>query len=201
LRSLVDVQQIVLSGPQVSDAWLESINSLSNVSALTIIDASITDNGLSHLGAMTGLERLGILYTPITDAAIDPLQRLSGVQFVMLYGTKITREGASRLQTVLAGASVDVKNGAFLGISADPNRGTCVIATVRPGSAAEQAGLLQGDVITHYDGQEVADFKSLQERIGQHRAGDEVKVTIERASESLTVTVRLGQWDYDQLPR
>ncbi len=52
-----------------------------------------------------------------------------------------------------------------------------LIAGVYPGSAADRAGLRQGDAVLTIDGQPVNDETSLSYLVGTHRAGDSVTVT------------------------
>jgi hypothetical protein len=198
LRSLVDIQHVVFRGPQVRDTWLESIRSLPKVESISILHARISDEGLAHLSGIPSLQHLKVWYAPITDGAVESLQRLETAQSVQLYGTKITRQGATALQSKLAHTTIDVRNGAFLGVGAGPNA-PCVLNTVRPGSAAQAAGFQIGDIVTHYNGNEIQDFEGLRQLISTNRPGDEVEVKIERNSQTLTKRVRLGEWDLNQV--
>lgn len=54
------------------------------------------------------------------------------------------------------------------------------ISEVIRGSAAEEAGLYQGDVITAIDGRELKDTSSLQEYMQTKKQGDQVSLTIQR---------------------
>ena len=56
------------------------------------------------------------------------------------------------------------------------------IGEVSPGSAAEEAGLEQGDVITKVDDQVISDSESLVATIRGHRPGDEVTLTVVRGA-------------------
>jgi len=58
-------------------------------------------------------------------------------------------------------------------------------------SAAEEAGLEKGDVITEFDGKKVGKMSELQEAIAQHRPGDKVAVKYLRNKKSHTETVTL----------
>lgn len=71
------------------------------------------------------------------------------------------------------------------------DRGALVQA-IDPGSPAEQAGLREGDVITAIDGREIDSQTALADLIGQHRPGDEVRLTVLRGSQQQQLTVRLG---------
>lgn len=69
------------------------------------------------------------------------------------------------------------------------------VAEVLPGSPAEAAGIYKGDIITHIDETRVTTSNQMQNAVTSHRAGTEVKVTLERiiggAFEEYTVTVTL----------
>ncbi|MFN4142004.1 RIP metalloprotease RseP [Aestuariivirga sp.] len=59
---------------------------------------------------------------------------------------------------------------------------------VLPGSAAEQAGILQGDVVVSIDGEEIESFAELQQAIFT-RAEEELAVVVERNGERIGLTV------------
>lgn len=65
------------------------------------------------------------------------------------------------------------------------------VAVVTDGSAAEEAGLQKGDVITRIDGKEVTKMAELQEFLAQHKPGDKVQLTYLRNKKSRTETVTL----------
>jgi serine protease Do len=56
------------------------------------------------------------------------------------------------------------------------------ISMVASGSAAERAGLQQGDIITAFNGEEISTMDELQEKIADCLPGDEVSLTIQRQS-------------------
>ena len=58
-------------------------------------------------------------------------------------------------------------------------------------SAAEEAGLEKGDVITEFDGKKVSKMSELQEAIAQHRPGDKVGVTYKRGKKQIKANVTL----------
>jgi S1-C subfamily serine protease len=83
-----------------------------------------------------------------------------------------------------------------------------LIVQVVPGSAAEHAGLhggserayvgntpimLGGDLIVAIDGQPIAEQQDLPHVMQNHRAGDEVKVTVYRGKKRMDVKVVLGE--------
>jgi putative serine protease PepD len=81
---------------------------------------------------------------------------------------------------VKANFEVDVDEGAF-------------ITEVVPGSAADDAGLEAGDVITQIDGDAITEASEVREAILDQEPGDRVELTIRRAGEDKTVEVELGR--------
>lgn len=59
---------------------------------------------------------------------------------------------------------------------------------VQPGSAAEQAGFLQGDIVLAIDGEKIESFTDLQRRV-MLSAGETLQVTVEREDQHLTLQV------------
>ncbi|MBX2946147.1 MAG: trypsin-like peptidase domain-containing protein [Cyclobacteriaceae bacterium] len=70
------------------------------------------------------------------------------------------------------------------------NRGV-LVNRVNRGSAAEESGLLQGDVITAIDAREVNSVSELQEWVARNRPGKEISVTFVRGGEKREVKTRL----------
>lgn len=68
-----------------------------------------------------------------------------------------------------------------------------VIEDVVEGSAAERAGLKEGDIITSIDGEDTPDFSSLAKAIRSHDPGDEVDIDIVRDGNSEELSVELGE--------
>jgi S1-C subfamily serine protease len=87
---------------------------------------------------------------------------------------------------------------ALLGVTTQPNdngAAGAVVVTVQAGSAADQAGIKQGDVITNLDSDSVDGPESLAALIAGHQPGDKVTVKFERDGKSQTVDVTLGAHD------
>lgn len=71
------------------------------------------------------------------------------------------------------------------------------ITAVEAGSAAEQAGLQKGDIITKFDGTSVSALADLKEQISYYKYGEQVEITYSSQENGQyaekTVTVTLGQ--------
>jgi membrane-associated protease RseP (regulator of RpoE activity) len=66
-----------------------------------------------------------------------------------------------------------------------------VVGRVDPGSLAETMGVKAGDLVKSVNGQAVGSFAEIRMQLAQLRAGDEVKLSIERegATHNLTGTI------------
>jgi Do/DeqQ family serine protease len=74
-----------------------------------------------------------------------------------------------------------------------PVGGGAVIARVLPGSAAEQAGLQAGDIVTAVNDQPVANGAALRNAIGLQRLGSEVRLSLVRDGKKRSRTVRIAK--------
>ncbi|OGK52050.1 hypothetical protein A3B02_00120 [Candidatus Roizmanbacteria bacterium RIFCSPLOWO2_01_FULL_42_14] len=78
----------------------------------------------------------------------------------------------------------------------DVPEGAYVVEVVKD-SPAEKAGILVGDIITHFDGSRLQgnDSKILQSKIAKHTIGDRVKMTIWRDSKQKELTLTLQRFE------
>ncbi|MDA1117704.1 MAG: Do family serine endopeptidase [Proteobacteria bacterium] len=67
-----------------------------------------------------------------------------------------------------------------------------LIAGVAPGSPAEKAGLLPGDVVLKFNGRPVADSGQLAGMVGESRPGDQVRFEVLRTGKKLELVATLG---------
>jgi Do/DeqQ family serine protease len=79
--------------------------------------------------------------------------------------------------------------------------GGAIISTVTPGSAADHAGLKQGDVIESFNGQQVHDFNSLRNRVAASGPGSTADLTIVRDGAEKHVNVKLDEANPEKVAR
>lgn len=82
--------------------------------------------------------------------------------------------------------------GAFLGVAVQTANGGVQITDVQSGSAAADAGLKSGDVVTAIDGTDVTTAAALQSAVRSHSIGDQVTITYTRDGKSATAKATLG---------
>ncbi len=87
--------------------------------------------------------------------------------------------GGARLGVMPDYASMDATDG-------------CAVQTVIPNSPAKAAGLADGDVITHWNGQPIANVRELTAVLGGGEPGQQVTLTVRRGRSSLELDVTLG---------
>ena len=83
----------------------------------------------------------------------------------------------------------------YLGITSDAGEGDdlgVVIAEILPGSPAEEAGLLVGDVIISLDGEPMYEITQLSAAIKLHRPGETVELTVRRDGDIYVATAVLA---------
>ena len=81
---------------------------------------------------------------------------------------------------------------ALLGVNVQTAANGVGVAKVGTGSAAANAGLKAGDVITAVDGAAVTSAEQLRAVIAAHKPGDRITVTVTRSGASKTFDVTLG---------
>ncbi|MBQ4530582.1 MAG: trypsin-like peptidase domain-containing protein [Lachnospiraceae bacterium] len=70
------------------------------------------------------------------------------------------------------------------------------VSEVVPGSAAEQAGLLSGDVIVKFDGTKISSYEELQNQLQYYSAGETIELVVQRTTNGAyteqTISITLG---------
>ena len=80
---------------------------------------------------------------------------------------------------------------AFLGVQGDGGGDGARVVGIMPGTAAERAGLREGDVLIRLGGVPLASFDDLRNAVRDRRAGERVDVVFVRDGEQRSVTVTL----------
>lgn len=87
------------------------------------------------------------------------------------------------------------RNRAFLGVTSKPGEegGGAKITGISKGSAAEKAGLREGDLITKIDEIKIGDPDDLSEAVHKYKPTDKVTVTYKRDGKEAKATATLGK--------
>ncbi|MEQ8791755.1 MAG: PDZ domain-containing protein [Pirellulaceae bacterium] len=195
LRWLGDVEVVKLEGEAITDEVVAQVADMKNLEWLSIKRAKIDGASLAAIVGLEKLTNVDVYYTPVGDQTVAHLQTLTNAEWLKLYGTKISKASAEKLQAALPTVRVDHRRGGFLGVGGQTHPLGCSVSIIHPGSAAQQADIRSGDVITKYEGQKVQDFETLTELIGSDEVGDTIKLEIWRQGEVFEKDLKLGEWE------
>ena len=98
---------------------------------------------------------------------------------------------------ILIGGTVSAEQAKELEL---PVAGGIRISGTMAGTGAEEAGLLNGDIVVNLGGSETTDFPSLRASLQPFKAGEKVKVTYFREGEKQNVMMLLSQRPAPQVP-
>ena len=82
-------------------------------------------------------------------------------------------------------------NKAFLGVVSEKAANGVVVTEITPGSAAEKAGLKEGDVINKIDNTLITSPGQLSETIGKYKPENKISIAIKRAGKDQKITASL----------
>ncbi|MFN0196296.1 MAG: PDZ domain-containing protein [Planctomycetaceae bacterium] len=129
------------------------------------------------------------------DEGLKHIKRLSQLNAIYyIKGAKVSPEALAELQKAMPLTAIQMRSPAYLGIAGGPHQRGCQIVAVTEESAAEQAGLFIGDVITHFEDKPVKDFDALIQEIAKKQPGDKVVMTVLRLADAVKIEVELGEW-------
>jgi serine protease Do len=84
------------------------------------------------------------------------------------------------------------ENRPLLGVRGNTQDGRCVVSQVFPGMPADKAGVEVGDVILAVDNREIGTFEELAKSVYFADPGDTLRLKIERAGETLSISATLA---------
>lgn len=137
-------------------------------------------------------EVVGVVDQIATDGSAD---QSSGVGFAIP-----SNQVAAELEALEAGEEVEH---AYFGVATGSSTGSITgaeVGEIVAGSPAAEAGVENGDVITSLGGTRIADSEDLVAAIAEHEPGDEVKLTVRRNSESVSLTTTLSAQPAESQP-
>jgi S1-C subfamily serine protease len=162
-----------------------------------------------------GNESEGVIYPDVTlypGFSGGPLVDLTG-RVVGLNSSQLTRQNSSALPvaTLRRVANALVQHGrvprGYLGVGTQQaplpaalahkvgstQQAALLIITVEPGSPAEQAGLMIGDLLVSLGGQPTTDGATLRAQLGAERLGQSIPAKILRGGEPRDITITVAE--------
>lgn len=76
-----------------------------------------------------------------------------------------------------------------------PDTSGALVSNVRPGSAADKAGIKRNDVIRAFNGEKIDDSNALRNKVAGTLPGTDVKLTVLRDGKEIEVNVKLDELD------
>ena len=151
-----------------------------------------TNDDLRQVAQLRQLRHFRLEGAPIGDEVVKMFAAKEKLAYLQLIDTKVTPAAVDAVKDKHPDAVVYVRNQALLGVAAETHAAGVMVIMVQQGSAAANAGILQGDIIATLDGSPLPDFDRLTARIAQHQPGDKVEVEIVRNDKRLKLTPVLG---------
>ncbi len=193
LRWIQGIDHVLLEGPAVRQEVVQQVAKMSRVRTLAMWNASLRDDVLTPLAELDRIDQLEIRYISLGADDAQRLAQLPIRDMLGLMGTGLSAEGEKQLRESLPGVRMSFKKGGFLGVTCGAITAQCQLTSVKPGGAADRAGLAPGDVVIEIDGTAIGSFEDLQAEVGSHFAGDEIEIVYDRFGELRTTTARLGK--------
>jgi S1-C subfamily serine protease len=116
---------------------------------------------------------------PIDDSFVPALCQLPLTESLRLFGTAITEQGKLEIAQQLDGLEIYRGNGGFLGIASDVLK-PVVVSSVQPNSAAQNAGIEEGDIVTEIQGEPIKDFANLKATIAKYSPNEMLLIKLKR---------------------
>ncbi len=194
LRWLDGIENAHIAGKAVSRDVLQQVVKIPELKSIAIVDATVDESTLEPLKQLTRILSLEFRYVALKDEYRDLLSSLPIRASLELMGTGISAEVVESMRQALPGLQITHRQGGFLGVQCMDADDVCEISKVLPDSAAEQAGLIPGDVIVEVDSAPISRFRDLQQEINKHVPGDEMEVKFRRAGQIKSVQLKLGRY-------
>jgi serine protease Do len=163
----------------------------SDVPARRIILSELSDAAIGSMVFNIYAELVGVVSDVDGNVSVTPFEHLAGIfEQVLESPEQITRPS-------LGVQSIDLSRTA--GLTPERTRGyhggalLSGTRAVERGSAAQVAGLLEGDIILSIEGTTINGTYSLDDVLTYYASGDEIRIGIDRAGEQQELSVTLGE--------
>lgn len=91
------LKELNLSGTNLDDALLETVQGMTSLEVLYVATTGITDKGVKHLRGLAGLRKLSLSDTAVTDGCLEDVAALAELRELQLSSTAVTDAGVRRL--------------------------------------------------------------------------------------------------------
>ena len=149
-------------------------------------------------GALVNMkgELVGITNMKFSDESVEGMGFAIPINDVITVAEQIRSNGKVSHPVIgISGVSLNDYSSYELqryGVKVSVDEGIYVVKVTSDG-AANKAGIQQGDVIVKLDGKDITTYKSFLTALYSHKAGDKVKVVVNRSGSEKTITVTLQE--------
>lgn len=177
---------------------LSVIKSLPNLRAVEISDCQFKGNQLERIAQCRNLVQIFLTGLDVPADALYEIGDLRKLRYLNLKSCTFDVSAFQSLKKRRPNISITTVARAFLGVRGPVEFGAdsateCKISEVIPGSGADKAGVLVGDVITQINGHEIGVFNDLILYISQHDIGDSLTIDVIRDGKELKLSAELGK--------
>jgi membrane-associated protease RseP (regulator of RpoE activity) len=195
LRWLQGIDIVRIQGKAASPTLMEHVVKIPELNSIAFVDAKVDSTTLEPLKQLPRIQSLEFRYVELSDEFAEILASLPIRTLLELTGTGISADVVESMRQSLPGLQINHGKGGFLGVKWSGVTDVCEIHDVLANSAAESAGLKNGDVIIRVDAAVIKQFEDLQKEITQHIAGDELEIEFLRGGQKKTLKLILGRKD------
>ena len=114
------ITELKFGGMPVSDADIQQLPALENLTKLNLSKSAITDNAISELNKFPALRQLQLYETAITDSGAEAISDLRRLQKLFIWKTKISDAGIKRIKQ--KNPKLDIDNGSSILIIPDSTK-------------------------------------------------------------------------------
>lgn len=165
---------------------------------MNVIQTDAAINPGNSGGALVNMkgELVGITNMKFSDESVEGMGFAIPINDVITVAEQIRSNGKVSHPVIgISGVSLnDYSSYEFqrYGVKVSVDEGIYVVKVTSDG-AANKAGIQQGDVIVKLDGKDITTYKSFLTALYSHKAGDKVKVVVNRSGSEKTITVTLQE--------
>lgn len=197
LPELASVTLLELDLGQTDRSWLDAARKMPGLGQLRLRASQLMPANLAGIENIHSLRHLMLERLQLTAGDFALLETLP---FLVSLNLKYCQFDVAEYRAFASRASqleASTTGNSFLGVRGpsligDLEGGGCQISETVPGSAAEAAGVLPGDVILAIDGVEIRVFADLSLVISQRRPGDTITLEVAREGKTIKLPVALG---------
>lgn len=165
---------------------------------MNVIQTDAAINPGNSGGALVNMkgELVGITNIKFSDESVEGMGFAIPINDVITVAEQIRSNGKVSHPVIgISGVSLNDYSSYELqryGVKVSVDEGIYVVKVTSDG-AANKAGIQQGDVIVKLDGKDITTYKSFLTALYSHKAGDKVKVVVNRSGNEKTITVTLQE--------